>query len=268
MLAKLLKLNLTKYVLFVSACLVFCFLLPASLHAYTSPGKPTGFVNDFAHILTADQISTLSNTLTQYKTTSGNEVAVVIIKDLEGDTIENYANLLFREWGIGSHETNNGALLLVSIVDRKMRIEVGYGLEGSLTDLQTYRIETDSIAPYFKEQKYFVGIQAGVDKIIGTISGSDPVSTEVPKANTSLFLQKGFLQFAFFVFVIGFQFIFSILASTKSWWLGGVMGGVVGIGAGALLGSILIGGIANDLPFSVIYFPLTISLTIFIIAFE
>jgi uncharacterized protein len=120
--AKLQKLNLTSVLRFgIATLFLSIFFVGAVVFAYTSPGKPTGFVNDFAKVLTDGQVSELNQKLTDYKQTTGNEVSVVTIQSLDGDTVENYANSLFREWGIGEKEKNNGVLFLIAIADRKMR---------------------------------------------------------------------------------------------------------------------------------------------------
>lgn len=240
--AKLQKLNLTNVSRFgIVSLFLSIFFVGGVVFAYTSPGKPTGFVNDFAKVLTEGQVGELNQKLTEYKQTTGKEVSVVTIQSLEGDTVENYANTLFREWGIGEKEKNNGVLLLIAIADRKMRIEVGYGLEGDLTDLQTYRIQTDLITPQFKEQKYFEGISAGVDGILSTLNGEVPQNTPAEK---SFSFVKNFFGGFFVLFLFSVQFIFAILAPTKSWWLGGVLGGGLGVLIGLFAGSLIIGSVS------------------------
>lgn len=242
MLEKLQKLNSTKLRRFYKGFALATFFVCASfVFAYVSPGSPNGYANDFTGTLTPEQLSTLNSQLATYQTTSGNEIAVAVVNNLGGDSIENYANSLFREWGIGSKETNKGVLLLVSIEDRKMRIEVGYGLEGILTDLGTYRIQTDIISPYFKEQQYFEGIQAGVNTIVNTLAGEE---IPAPKQKKNFLLNGDMFQILFVFLIFGAQILFGILAPTKSWWLGGLLGGGVGLGIGFFMGSLVVGGIS------------------------
>ncbi len=239
---KLQKLNLIKLNLVCRVFVLALFFICAPLaFGYISPGSPNGFINDFSGTLTTEQIQTLNTKLSSYTETSGNEVAVAVVKNLGGDNIENYANSLFREWGIGNVDTNRGTLLLVSIEDRKMRIEVGYGLEGSLTDLQTYRIQTDIITPYFKNLQYFEGINAGVDTIISTLAGEN---VPIPKPERNSALRADMFQIIVVFLFFGVQVLFGILAPTKSWWLGGLLGGSVGIGIGLYLGSLIVGGVS------------------------
>ncbi len=108
---------------------------PIFAFAYASPGKPTGFVNDFAKMLSAPEKSAIELKLANYKKQTGNEISVVTVASLDGDYIENFATQLFKEWGIGENGKDNGALLLISRDDRKARIEVGYGLEPYLPDI-------------------------------------------------------------------------------------------------------------------------------------
>jgi uncharacterized protein len=135
-------------------------------------------------MISPDREQSLSTQLTQFKTETSTEIAVVTIPNLGGDSIENYANELFREWGIGTKENNNGVLLLVSKEDRQMRIEVGYGLEGALPDATASSIIRNDITPLFKQNEYDAGIQTGVDKIIQATRGE--YLSESKEENNSL----------------------------------------------------------------------------------
>jgi uncharacterized protein len=95
---------------------------------------PSGYVNDFASILSSSVKAELEQELQDFKQTSGHEIALVTLKSLQGDSIENVAVAIFEQWGIGTKEKDNGVLLLVAPQERKLRIEVGYGLESVLTD--------------------------------------------------------------------------------------------------------------------------------------
>lgn len=90
--------------------------------AYQSPGAATGFVNDFAGILSIDNKNQLETQLKDYSTVESNEIVIVTIKSLEGETIESYAEKLFKEWGIGTAKNDNGVLLLVAPSEREVRI--------------------------------------------------------------------------------------------------------------------------------------------------
>lgn len=201
---------------------------PLLVFAYASPGKPLGLVNDFAQVLTAEQEAVLEQTLKQNEQTTGNEISVVTVKNLGGDTVENFAVKLFEEWGIGKKDKDNGALLLVAIDDRQMRIEVGYGLESYLTDAQSGQIIRNVIAPKFKQGDYSGGITDGVKQIIAATKGESVALPDI----ASNFSAKNIFDFGLFSLWFGYFVITisgSLLARSKSWWAGGIVGGVIGL---------------------------------------
>lgn len=213
------------------------FLIPLySIFAYTNPGNPTGFVNDFAGVLTEEQKTNLENKLTNFEKETTNEISVVIIPNLGGDTIENYAEKLFKDWGVGKEETDNGALLLIAIEDREMRIEVGYGLEPSLTDLLSSRIIREVLIPAFQQQDYYGGIDSATDKMIQITKGDLPATFAEAPENQGGF-NPNFLMYIFF----GIIWVSSILARSKSWWLGGVVGAILGVILGFIFGFVFVG---------------------------
>lgn len=190
--------------------------------AYTSPGSPRGFVSDFADILSAETVREVSDELQAFKDRTGHEIAVVTITSLGGDDIESYANTLFREWGIGTREYNNGVLLLVAVEERRMRIEVGYGLEGALTDVESAWILDDEVTPAFRVGDYDGGIRAGARAISLAIEEEIvPIETERDQG----------VSYDFLIFVGIYLIIMasSIFAQSKAWWHGGVAGGVLGL---------------------------------------
>ncbi len=216
--------------------ILFLLTFSSSL-AYESPGSPTGFVNDYADILTDEQETILESKLTSLSTTNGSEVAVVTIQSLQGDTIENYAVSLFAEWGIGKEGSDTGLLLLVSLEDREMRIEVGYGLEGTITDAQSYWIIHNVITPPFKNGDYYIGIDGAVDKIIEAITGGVIIPNDQSQDTTYTTFEQVIVNSILF----GTMFLSIIFGYTKSFWLGGVLGLVVGFGVGMYFQSIQTG---------------------------
>ena len=100
-------------------------------------------------MISAEQKQTLETKLSQFEKDTSNELSVVTIEDLKGDTIENFAVKLFEDWGIGKKDKDNGVLLLIAKNDRQMKIEVGYGLEGALTDAQSFWIIQNVMRPAF-----------------------------------------------------------------------------------------------------------------------
>lgn len=210
------------------------------VEAYSSPGAPTGYVNDFAGVLSVETKQQLETRLSSLDASTSAQVSVVTIKNLDGDTIEDYANKLFDEWGIGQKGKDNGVLLLVAVDDREMRIEVGYGLEGALTDAESSWIIRDKITPRFKEGNYDQGMIDGVEGILAAAS-EDLIPISVEKTFTA---SAGFMEDAFPVLVFGFmalQWVWAILARTKSWWLGGVIGAIAGVIFWGFTGLMLLG---------------------------
>jgi uncharacterized protein len=138
----------------------------------------TGRVVDQAGLLTQQQKAQLTAQLAAEEKASSNQLVVVTLKSLQGDAIADYGYQLGRHWGIGQKGRDNGALLIVAPNERKVRIEVGYGLEGSLTDALSDLIIRNDIIPSFKKGNYFQGIEAGVTSIIQVIHGQYKAKTK------------------------------------------------------------------------------------------
>ncbi|MBV9636747.1 MAG: TPM domain-containing protein [Methylobacteriaceae bacterium] len=130
----------------------------------------SGRVVDAADVIPAATRATLDQKLKDLEDKSGIQLVVATVKSLDGADIETYANELFRTWKLGEKVKNNGVLLLVAPTERKVRIEVGYGLEGTLTDAISKLIIVNAIAPRFKAGDYGGGIERGVEDIVTTLS--------------------------------------------------------------------------------------------------
>src|ERR1700723_1933943 len=131
----------------------------------------TGRVVDQAGVMSADSRSAIKAKLKGLEDKSGIQLVVATVKSLQGSDIETYANELFRAWKLGQAQKNNGVLLLVAPNEHKVRIEVGYGLEGTLTDALSSVVISSAIIPRFKTGDFFGGIERGVDGIISILSG-------------------------------------------------------------------------------------------------
>lgn len=142
-----------------------------SLTAQEIPPNPNKLVSDFTGTLTEGQIQQLENKLVAFDDSTSNQIAVVIMKSVGEYDINEYALELGRKWGVGGKSKNNGVVLLVALGDRKLSIQTGYGLEGALPDIYTKRIIENDIKPYFKDEQYFQGIDAGTNSIIKLIKG-------------------------------------------------------------------------------------------------
>jgi uncharacterized protein len=146
--------------------------------------KPAGLVNDIAGKLTPAERQVLESKLRAYELATSNEVAVAIVPSLGGQTVEEYSNRLFKSWGIGKKERNNGVLLLWAPKERKVRIEVGLGLEQAIPNDAAAAI-LKGVTAAFRREDYLGGLQAGVDGIIGRLdaAGTEAVSPEPAPGN-------------------------------------------------------------------------------------
>lgn len=155
--------------------LIFTLLISSSLFAQVEkviPKRPSPpkLVNDLSNSLSAAQREELERKLVAYDDSTSTQIAVVLVKSLEGYSVEDYALALGREWGVGGKQ-NNGIVLLAAMEDRKIRIEVGYGLEGAIPDLTSKAIIDNDITPNFKEGNYYRGLNKAVDDIILAAAG-------------------------------------------------------------------------------------------------
>lgn len=130
----------------------------------------TGRVVDQAGVISATASGEIETKLKDLEDKSGIQLVVATVKSLQGGDIETYANELFRAWKLGEAKKNNGVLLLVAPTERKVRIEVGYGLEGTLTDALSQVIIASAIVPRFKANDYSGGIERGVDGVISVLT--------------------------------------------------------------------------------------------------
>jgi len=153
----------------LSVILAFC-LLATLAFAFDFPPL-SGRVVDQANVMTAASRSGLEAKLKDVEDKSGIQLVVATVKSLQGSDVETYANQLFRFWKLGQAQKNNGVLLLVAPAEHKVRIEVGYGLEGTLTDALSSVIISSAMVPRFKTGDYSGGIERGVDGIISILSG-------------------------------------------------------------------------------------------------
>jgi uncharacterized protein len=150
------------------AGLAFCL---ASLALALDFPPLTGRVVDQANIMTAQSRTDLEAKLKELEDKSSIQLVVATVKSLQGSDVETYANDLFRSWKLGEAKKNNGVLLLIAPAEHKVRIEVGYGLEGTLTDALSSVIISSAIVPRFKAGDFSGGIERGVDGIVSVLSG-------------------------------------------------------------------------------------------------
>ncbi|MGE3976353.1 MAG: YgcG family protein [Nitrospira sp.] len=176
---------------FVS-CFIFASTLTSALavaflaHALDVPPL-TGQIVDLAHVLPSSTVESLTAKLAAHESQSSNQVAVLIVPSLEGESLEEFSHRVATTWKLGQKGTDNGALLLVAIKERKVRIEVGYGLEGVLTDARSAQIIRNEIVPRFRAGDIPGGVTGGINAIIKTIEGTYQASEKaVPRQGSDV----------------------------------------------------------------------------------
>ena len=223
------------FVKFFISCLILFFSTPYTW-ALEVP-KLQSRVNDYAGMLSPQTVAALEENLKQLEKTDSTQIAILTIPSLEGDALEDFSIRVAEKWKIGQKKLDNGAILLVARDDHKVRIEVGYGLEGKLTDLISGRIIDGIIVPSFKSGNFDEGVLKGTDAIIAVVKGEFDASKvetggrDVPKNAIPVFV--------FLLFLVG------IIGSIKR-----IIGGVAGAAIFPILGLLL--------------FPLTIWLLLLI----
>ncbi|MGH8378600.1 MAG: TPM domain-containing protein [Gammaproteobacteria bacterium] len=189
---------------FLAAVLLFAAAPAFAASNAPDAGMPpfpalTGPVVDTAHLLPADTFNTLSQQLAAYASRTGTQLVVVTLPTLNGYPIDMYGYQLGRHWGIGQKGKNNGTLLIVDAGEKQMRIEVGYGLEGTLTDAQSFEIIHNIITPRFKQGDFAGGIVAGTQAIL-TVLGNQQEAVQQQKVRNRS--GTGFLIFLIIAFAL------------------------------------------------------------------
>ena len=151
--------------------LFFIALAAPALAQLPVPAHGGRWVHDEARVLSPQTRTQLEALLKAERDSTSNQIAVLLVSSLQGDDIDLYANRVFNDWKLGDEKKDNGVLFLLAIEDRKMRIEVGQGLEGVLTDALSSRINRNKVAPAFRQGNYDAGVIAGTLAIIKAIEG-------------------------------------------------------------------------------------------------
>lgn len=173
----------TRSIRHLFALLIFAFCLCA--HAVSVPTL-RGPVNDYANVLSAPAADDLDKLLRDFQTSASAQVVLLTVPSLEGETIEQYGIAVGDAWKIGQTGKDDGVILLLALAEREVRIEVGRGLEGTLTDLKCGRIIRNEMGPLLKEDNFDDGLTSGVVAILGTISG-DYIVPEIDYGPPTLF---------------------------------------------------------------------------------
>lgn len=130
-------------------------------------------VTDAANLLSDSEVAFLTNQLKDLEERKGSQLAILTVSSTKPETIEQYSIRVVDQWKIGREDVDDGVLLIIAKNDRKLRIEVGYGLEGAIPDAYSKRIINNIIVPHFRDGDYYQGIEEGVEAIIGLINGED-----------------------------------------------------------------------------------------------
>jgi uncharacterized protein len=222
----------------IARALLFALLLCWPLAASADVAVPplSGRVVDQTGTLSASDIAALTQKLRDLETRKGSQVAVLIVPTTQPETIEQFSIRAAEAWKIGRKKIDDGALLVVAKDDRKLRIEVGYGLEGALTDVTARRIIDEIIVPHFRTGDFAGGISAGVDRIIRVADG-EPLPAPQPEATHGA--DSGLVDLFFSPFGL---FAYAAIAGIMRYLLGrlagsGATAGVIGVITWFLLGS-------------------------------
>jgi uncharacterized protein len=224
---------------FASALLLLSLF--TSAQNIPSRPNPPRLVNDFAGVLSPDEEQQLERQLVAYDDSTSNQVAIVLVKTLDDYPIEEYALKILRDWGVGNKKTNNGVVLLAAIEDRKIRIEVGYGLEGAIPDITANHIIQNDIAPNFRSGDYYEGLSKAAASIIKAAAGEYKAPANYRKKG-----KGSAFPFGLIVFVIIMIALFGgrrggggggFMSRRGSGWLGPfILGNMVGRSSGGSWG--------------------------------
>jgi len=231
----LFKTNPTKIVTLAALSFFLIFFSSQASNALEVPQSPSpSYVLDNAQILSTEEEQQLNQQIEALKTESSNEIGIFTSPDLEGEDPAQFAVKVGRAWGIGTKDYNNGVIIIVSLTNpKRIFIGTGTGLEGALPDALAGQISRDEIAPKFKENKYYEGLSVGITSISNATKGEYKL-----KKTSKIDFDAIFFYIFFALFIV--QLILSVMASTKSWWLGGIFGLIVASLIGAIAWSLLI----------------------------
>lgn len=156
--------------------------------AETMPPKPAGYFNDYAGIVSKEAALRFNEQLAQFERETSNQVVVAVFRKMESDSsIDDYTQRIAQAWGVGKEDRRNGTVLFVFVEDRKMFIQVGYGLEGALPDATAFDITERHIKPLFRANDYTAGLATGIDlicqAILGEYTGTGKTRAEEKRAS-------------------------------------------------------------------------------------
>jgi uncharacterized protein len=231
---------------FLALLLCWAFAVPATADVAVPP--LTGRVVDQTGTLSNDEIARLTQTLQGLELRKGSQIAVLIVPTTVPENIEQFSIRVAEAWKIGRKKIDDGALLVIAKDDRKLRIEVGYGLEGALTDITSQRIIDEIITPKFRSGDFAGGISAGVERMIGVVDGEPLPALNNERVHSPMELLKllnPFVIIAILGFGAGMRAMFGRLIGALI--IGGLIGLVAQLMIGSWIMSLLAGSIAGIL---------------------
>lgn len=182
--------------------LIALFAIPSHA-AEVIPPKPAAYFNDYAGVVSKEAAGRFNEQLTQFERDTSNQVVVAVFPKMQSDSsIEDYTQRVAQAWGVGQKEQRNGVVLFVFVQDRKMFIQVGYGLEGALPDATCFDITEYQIKPHFRNNDYAGGLAAGIDSICKAIRGEYKGSGKTVAEQHGNAGVPSFLLFIIFVIVL------------------------------------------------------------------
>lgn len=218
-------------------------LTPRFASAEPTYPQPQGWVTDTANVLSSGVKAQLENDLTAFHAATGIELSVAVAPSMGGESVEGYAVELFKRWGVGQKGKDNGVLLLIAMQERKIRIEVGYGLEGVLPDARAGNIIRDFIAPAFKNGNPTQGIIEGVTALKKALDPSHYQQAPIPSKPTR---PRPSMPFEWILF-LGL-FVLSI-PPVPAGLLGGIVAAFYGLGFYSFLVGVIVFGLRLLLPY-------------------
>jgi uncharacterized protein len=212
--------------------LLLALLLGGNAQAEVDVPKLTQRVTDLTDTLDASQVQALNARLAAFEAGKGAQIAILMLPTTQPETIEQFGIRVAEAWKLGRKGVDDGVLLLIAKDDHKLRIEVGYGLEGALNDAASKRIVSDVITPYFKNRDFYTGIDAGVSAIVKVVEG-EPLPP--PSTSAGSHASEGFnhlIGVGFVIFMMGNILLRQLLGRLPA---GLIVGGVIGALAWVML---------------------------------
>lgn len=207
--------------------ILLALLLCGTAQAEVAVPKLTQRVTDLTAILDVSQVQALDARLAAFETSKGSQIAILILPSTQPEAIEQFSIRVVEAWKLGRKGVDDGVLLLVAKDDRKLRIEVGYGLEGALNDATAKRIVSEIISPLFKQGDFYGGIDAGVNAIIKVIEGEALPPHDSQSSGTDSDSLGDMLGIGFFVFLMSNAILQQFLGRLPSSLIvGGLLGGL------------------------------------------